>query len=332
MNALIIPISHAGADRDRLDHDVEQRHLDAIPTNTKKAYASAWRRWTTWCEEQEEPTMPTTAPTLCRWAETLAQDGQKPATITARLAGVRWHHCEAGADDSAFEDVRLTRQKQAIRRTLGVAPKKAPPLTLRELGLLIDATEQSGDQATYERALLLLTYFGARRIDEVCRLTLGSVTVADTGAVELYVARSKKDQEGQGMQVAIAPLGVSWLAEADNALDLDPGRALTTWLLSRGDVPGFVFPSRTEGGALQGQRGYHFDRPLSGSAALNVVKKLGTRAGLEGMTTHSLRAGMITEATRLGISEAAIMRRSGHRSLSVFRAYNRPKDEQEWNR
>jgi len=55
------------------------------------------------------------------------------------------------------------------------------------------------------------------------------------------------------------------------------------------------------------------------------VKRAAGRGGLEAMeyAGHSLRAGLATQAAMNGASELAIMKQTGHRSLSTVRKYIR---------
>ena len=65
------------------------------------------------------------------------------------------------------------------------------------------------------------------------------------------------------------------------------------------------------------------DRPLSSDSVARIVKRAAGRAGLNAIdyAGHSLRAGLATQAAMNGASELAIMKQTGHRSLSTVRRY-----------
>lgn len=56
-----------------------------------------------------------------------------------------------------------------------------------------------------------------------------------------------------------------------------------------------------------------------------AVKGAATAAGLNAgeLAGHSLRAGLATSAARAGASERAIMKKTGHKSLTIVRKYIR---------
>jgi integrase len=64
---------------------------------------------------------------------------------------------------------------------------------------------------------------------------------------------------------------------------------------------------------------------LSGEAVALVVKRYAAKLGWDpaDFAGHSLRAGLATSAAAAGKSERAIMRQTGHRSVTTVRRYIR---------
>jgi integrase len=67
------------------------------------------------------------------------------------------------------------------------------------------------------------------------------------------------------------------------------------------------------------------ETPIDGRDVANLVKKLTSKARLEGdFSGHSLRAGFATSAAASKVSFDAIARTTRHKSLSVLMGYARP--------
>ena len=66
-------------------------------------------------------------------------------------------------------------------------------------------------------------------------------------------------------------------------------------------------------------------RRLSARSVAQIIKRLTAGAGLrpESYSAHSLRAGLVTAAARAGKSAHAIMKQTGHKSVSTLHRYIR---------
>lgn len=64
---------------------------------------------------------------------------------------------------------------------------------------------------------------------------------------------------------------------------------------------------------------------LSGAAIGEIVQRAVKLIGLDanGYGGHSLRAGCVTAAVAAGVSDVAIMQRTGHRSVQTLKRYVR---------
>lgn len=91
------------------------------------------------------------------------------------------------------------------------------------------------------------------------------------------------------------------------------------WTLTHGHSPGsfhYLFPAA--GSTTQ---------PQSRQAADKALRLTCRRLGLEGVSTHSFRRTLATDAMRRGIPLPAIQRVTGHKSLGSLGRYLEPSDD-----
>jgi len=142
-------------------------------------------------------------------------------------------------------------------------------------------------------ALLQIGFFGAFRRSEVSKLQYENVAFQLKG-IEILIPRSKTDQSGEGQTCAI-PYGDEILC---------PVLALKTWCEKAKIENGFIFRRLTKGGKI-GQQAI-------ASEHLNIILKEVAQschlANAEAYSSHSLRRGFATTASRQGASLSAIMR------------------------
>lgn len=279
----------------------------AKAASTRHAYATDWADFTRWCAGQGFEPLPATPSVvgvyLADRAATL-----KASTLSRRLAAISVQHRQAGH--------RLDTRAPQIRDVLiGIRREKAQAgvTTTKKTAVLADdmkamiATLPMTPLGIRDRALLLLGFVGAFRRSELVGLEIADLTVRREG-LAVTIRHSKTDQAGAGRQVAIC-------YGADPACC--PVRAVKAWLALVG-TDGPLFRAINKGGRIASER-------LSDKAVALVVKRSATAAQLDPAlyAGHSLRSGFATTAARNGASEAAIMRQTGHRSLSVLRGYIR---------
>ena len=73
------------------------------------------------------------------------------------------------------------------------------------------------------------------------------------------------------------------------------------------------------------RHGHLGTRPLCSASVAEIIKRAATQAGLapDGLSGHSLRAGLATAAAANGATESVIMAQTGHRSTAMVRRYIR---------
>lgn len=273
--------------------------------NTLRAYAADWRDFTSWCEHVGRVSLPATAETVALYISDLAAEA-RVSTIRRRLTTIRKAH-EAESLPSPTQHLLVQDVLDGIKRELGVLQKGKTPLLLRDVQRML---EQCADTITgvRDRALLLLGFAGAFRRSELAGLRLEDLTFPDDGLV-VFLARSKTDQEGQGVKKAI-PYG----GHAATC----PVRAVQAWIDLLGVRTGPLFRRIYKDGRIG-------TNALSDRSVALIVKKTALAAGLDPtrFAGHSLRAGFATQAAISGVSERAILKQGNWASEKMARRYIR---------
>ena len=277
----------------------------AKAANTRRAYAGDWRHFVAWCRAQLAAPLPAMAETVALYATALAATA-RTSTIARRMAAISQAHQMAGYP-SPTADVRVRTVLGGIRRAKGVAPRVKKPVLVEDLRAML-ATLPATLGGVRDRALLLVGFGGAFRRSELVALNWEDIEFATEG-LAVTIRRSKTDPEGQGRRVGI-PRG--------RQEETCPARALLAWRDVAGGDAGPVFRPVDRHGNLRTSR-------LSDRAVARIVKRAlpAGRYDPAEYAGHSLRAGLATAAAMGGASERAIMRQTGHRSLTIVRRYIR---------
>jgi len=279
-----------------------ERYLQAgTRANTRRSYQQALEHFeVTW-----GGFLPATSDAIVRYlvdhAATLSSN-----TLKLRLAALaQWHVSQGFPDPTKAPLVRQI--LKGIRTLHPRQEKQAEPLQLRQLEQCVLWLERTGEQARAEddwprllrcwrdRALILIGFWRAFRSDELCRLQVDHIQVRAGEGMQLFLPWSKGDRDSHG-QTFNAPA----LAK------LCPVQAYVDWISLVGIARGPVFRSIDRWGHL-GDEGLH---PNSVVPLLRTVLQA---AGLpaELYSSHSLRRGFATWATRSGWDLKALMQYVG---------------------
>lgn len=294
----------------------EQRILQAQKAvNTRLAYAHGWKMFLAWCAAAERSSLPAEPATVQEHAAWSIARGLRLNTVLVRMSAIAHYHREAGLANPCDRSVRLFLMN--ARRELREEPggKAALPYELlRNIASRFPDTLPG----IRNRAMILLQFAAGWRRSEIVALRYSDVNFVAQG-IALWQRSSKTDQTGEGRLVGI---------ERGKRAVTCPVRALEAWLAIRGDWEGALF-------VRSGPHGEMTRTALASRAEVlhmalqRVLEKAGEDAGRFG--SHSLRAGMITEAAQHGASEIAIMRRTGHKTSACLRRYIRPANIFEFN-
>lgn len=276
--------------------------------NTRRAYLSDWRAWESWCQAHDLVALPAHPATVCAYLADQA-DRVKVSTLRRHLATVSKAHALAGVA-TPCQDASVKDTLAGLRREKGTHRNEAPGLLGDSLLATLDTL--SGDMAGLrDRALLLVGWSAGLRRSEVAALTWGDLTPDPDGLV-LTLRRSKTDQAGEGRQVGLAREQVAAVCPV-TALS-----AWRDWLAHQGahlvapDAPVFVTVSRWG----------HLGGAMSGQAVGAVIERRTREAGLPiRYRGHSLRKGLVQQATLAGVADSAIMATTGHKTVTMLRRY-----------
>jgi hypothetical protein len=125
----------------------------------------------------------------------------------------------------------------------------------------------------------------------------------DLGGLRVTIQKSKTDQEGQGITIAIIRGGVAC-----------PVAAVKASMAAAGISEAPVFRLVDKGGQVQAE-------PLSRRSISRIVKEHAERSGLdpEAFAGHCLRSGFLPSAAARGASIFKMMDVSQHRSVDTLR-------------
>ena len=291
--------------------------------NTIRAYAADLEDFRHWCGRMDREWMPATPETIGLYLGARAEE-LSLATLERRLAAIASGHKEEGHESPAsVAEGPLRKIWKGIVREKTRQQDGAPPLMVEDLRSIIEHLPRysSSDEgptgeltltALRDRALLLVGWTGALRRSELVALTTADIEFIEGEGLNVYVRRSKADQEAEGL--------VKGLPYGSNK-ETCPVTSLRQWLQAA---------ERNVEGAFEGDIFRRFYRGESiGESAMTaqyvstVLKRHAESAGLgpDKYSAHSLRAGFITQAIRAGKPERRVKEHSGHASWETFNRY-----------
>lgn len=274
----------------------------SLSDSTKRAYGGDLAHYIAW-----GGTIPAGPELVARY---LAHHGERlsPFTLARRLVAIGKAH-EAGGSPNPCDSELARATLRGIRRVHGMAQRRVDPMLREDLVAVMDALPPTLKGAR-DRALMLVGFSGAFRRSELVSLRADDVRFVPEG-MTVRLRRSKTDQSGEGRDIGI-PFARSRAC---------PVKALRDWL-DRGAITcGPIFRGVSKGGRV------HASALTSQSVAL-IVKHYAASVGLDParVSGHSLRAGLITSAAKLGVSTYKIRQQSGHASDAMLARYIRDAD------
>lgn len=226
------------------------------------------------------------------------------ATLRRRLVSIGKAHSAQGLPSpTGTQLVKAT--MRGIRHTHGSHQRQVTPAIKEDMLLMVDGL--TGMKGLRDRALLLVGFAGAFRRSELVSLTIEDIEHVQQGLV-IHLRRSKTDQDGIGRKVAI-PLARGSVC---------PVQALQSWLQVANIKDGPIFRAVNRGGAIS-------NLALSPQVVALIVKNRAHAIGLDARkySGHSLRAGLVTSAARLGASSWKIRQQTGHKTDAMLARYIR---------
>lgn len=249
--------------------------------NTRRAYATGWRQFETWCARAGLRPLPAAPETVALFLAELGGGGAKPSTIALRLAAIAARQRDDGHSFDAHHKA-VSEVMAGIRGTHGVAPTKKAPILSADMRAMLEALPATLAGAR-DRALLLIGFGAALRRSELVSLDAGDLSITEQGLI-VRLSRSKADQEGAGHEIAIHCRSDPRLCAVT---------AYEAWLAASKITEGPLFrpvAGRGGGGVRPGR--------LNDRAVALIVQRAVARVGFDPSLygAHSLRAGFASLA------------------------------------
>ena len=299
----------------------------ASSANTRRAYTSDWKHFSSWCRRQGFALMPPDPQTIGLYITACASGavsgGRKPnsvSTIERRLSSLAWNYAQRGQTLDR-RDRHIATVLAGIRNRHAAPPRQKEAILPEDLIAMLETLDRGTLRGLRDRAMLLIGFAGALRRSEIVGLDVGRDQTEDgRGWVEFYdrgllvTLRGKtgwRDVEiGRGSSDATCPVA-----------------ALQTWLRLARIEHGPLFRRVTGGGRKVGAERLH-DQEVA-----RLVKRAALAAGVRGdlpegervkrFAGHSLRAGLASSAE---VDERYVQKQLGHASAEMTRRYQRRRD------
>jgi integrase len=309
-----------------LDRHADEAADAAVPANTRRAYELDLACFVSWCARHGLTPIPAEPRAIRAYLFELAERGRTPedvpsgkpkgplgySSLMRALAAICRSHQRSG-HYSPWKHPLIIETRDTLARTKGTAPKRQK----KDLGavgeaLIFAVCDQISDdlRGTRDRAMLLVGWQGGgRRRSEIAAARVEHFASIE-GGMSWQIPRSKADQTGKGLVVALTPVADERYCAV---------HALRRWLTLSKIERGPVFRGvdivtgkiMAAGLAPEGvaRRIQHY------------VKKLGLDPSDFG--GHSLRSGFVTTAYKLGRKIPDIMEATGHHTPSEVLGYIR---------
>jgi integrase len=263
-----------------LDQAAEQ--FEPRSENTLRSYASDWRVWERYVAAVGIPLEAGTPGAFLGFVIWLGKEGKAPATIQRNLYGAAVTLRGRGVDVHPNGPKKAKKAIDALARMLAEAGEQrgrgqAPPLTMMQLRTMSKALPDTL-KGLRDRAILTVGFGMAARRSELANLRARDVVVTEKG-LQVFArygktgARSPAIKKGENEWTCSQRAWKAWAAAADLAPD---------------------------GPAFRRFNRHKMLGPITAQGIGIAVSAAAEAVGLEGITGHSMRAGLATAAREAG--------------------------------
>ena len=280
--------------------------------STARGYGSDWRDFEEWCSYHELASLPASPHTVANYLASMASDeGAKKATVLRRLAAINDMHERSGHSRPSRHAI-VREVVSGVRRDLLDDVDSAAPFTIEMLHRAVALLHSPGIVNLRDRALLCLGFAAALRRSELVAVRVEDLSFVEGLGYALTISRSKTDQEGRGVSVAV-PFAQS--------AEVCPVRAVQEWLECSEIRSKEVLRGLWKNGRPRATK-------LSPAAVNIVVKRAAESIGEDPaeFSGHSLRAGFVTSARAAGVPDHVTMYTTRHKDARTLSMYDRPQD------
>ena len=284
--------------QNRLSPLVGQYLQASLSDNTRLAYSNDIKHFMEWGGR-----IPATPESVASYLAVHA-DKLSFATLSRRIVAINKAHTVKRLPSPVHTDM-VKATLHGIRRTYGCAQRRVHPALMRDIERMVKGLD--GMKGSRDKALLLIGFAGAFRRSELVSIKVEDLLFVDEGMI-IHMRRGKTDQIGKGRDIAIPYVRGKY----------SPVQATMDWLKQSGITSGCVFRRVDRYGNVTGQG-------LSPQSVALIVKEHAKKIGLDeqNFSGHSLRAGLVTSAVKLGVSSWKICQQTGHQSEAMMQRYIR---------
>jgi integrase len=303
--------------------DEDPSLADAKAPGTWLNYASAWRDFARFCEENAHQPLPAASATVKAYVRSMVAKRRAAATIEARVAAITTVHRLHGYH---VDRMPLAEQFKAARRR--TRQRRAKPLLAADLRSIVGALDLGNARDVRDGALLSIGFAAALRQSELSTLDYGRPGPWYAGGrghlvelqqgLQVVLARSKTSQVESTTVVipfADAPEAMRFLRRWVEIANVQPGDPLFRAFLGRGH--GKLSTKRIAPNTVAAVIRRHTALQLEKAGLSALEASLQARA----FSGHSLRRGYCTSAAQAGVAEWAIRQRSRHASAEQVAKY-----------
>lgn len=299
----------------------------ASSANTRRAYASDWKHFSSWCRRQGLALLPPQPETVGLYVAACASGAiggaKKPdavATIERRLSSLTWNYAQRGLTLDR-KDRAIATVMAGIRNRHAAPPRQKEAILPQDLIAMLETLDRAGLRGLRDRAMLLLGFAGGLRRSEIVSLDVGRDQTEDgSGWIEFF---------DDGLLVTLR--GKTGWREVEigrgSSDQTCPVATLSTWLDFARIAHGPLFRRVTGQGRKVGPN------RLRDQEVARLVKRAALAAGVRGdlpegeraalFAGHSLRAGLASSAE---VDERYVQKQLGHASAEMTRKYQRRRD------
>ncbi|MCK9552486.1 site-specific integrase [Aquamicrobium sp.] len=299
----------------------------ASSANTRRAYASDWKHFASWCRRQGVEMFPPDPQTVGLYITACASGAvtgdKKPnsvSTIERRLSSLTWNFAQRGQPLDR-KDRHIATVMAGIRNKHAAPPRQKEAVLPEDLIAMLETLDRGTLRGLRDRAMLLLGFAGGLRRSEIVGLDVGRDQTEDSsGWIEIL---------DKGMLVTLR--GKTGWREVEigrgSADATCPLVALQTWLKLGRIAHGPLFRRVTGQGKTVGAE------RLNDQEVARLVKRTALAAGVRGdlpegqrgklFAGHSLRSGLASSAE---VDERYVQKQLGHASAEMTRKYQRRRD------
>ncbi|MCV9967211.1 site-specific integrase [Pararhizobium sp. BT-229] len=300
----------------------------ASSANTRRAYASDWKHFSTWCRRSSLSSLPPDPQVVGLYVSACASGsangtGKKPnsvSTIERRLSSLCWNYTQRGQPLDR-RDRHIATVMAGIRNSHARPPVQKEAVMPQDIIAMLETLDRGTLRGLRDRAMLLIGFAGGLRRSEIVSLDVkkdqtqdgrGWIEILDQGLLVTLRGKTgwREVEIGRGSSDATCPV-----------------TAIQSWLTFARIIHGPLFRRVTGQGKKVGSE------RLNAQEVARLVKRTALAAGVRGdlpegeralkFSGHSLRAGLASSAE---VDERYVQKQLGHASAEMTRKYQRRRD------